>query len=63
MDLFGQLKANSHEQLVFFREPISGLRAIVAIHDTTLGPAIGGVRMWQYADEERAVEDAPVALF
>ena len=58
MDLFVKLKAGSHEQIVFFREQVSGLRAIVAIHDTTLGPAIGGVRMWPYEDEEEAIEDA-----
>jgi leucine dehydrogenase len=58
LDLFTKLKAGSHEQLVFFREQISRLRAIVAIHDTTLGPAIGGVRMWPYGTEEEAVEDA-----
>jgi leucine dehydrogenase len=58
LDLFEKLRAGSHEQIVFFREHISRLRAIVAIHDTTLGPAIGGVRMWPYATEAEAVEDA-----
>jgi leucine dehydrogenase len=58
LDLFKKLKSGSHEQLVFFREQISHLRAIVAIHDTTLGPAIGGVRMWPYETEEEAIEDA-----
>jgi leucine dehydrogenase len=58
VELFSKLKANSHEQIVFFREKVSGLRAIVAIHDTTLGPAIGGVRMWQYENDDGAVDDA-----
>ena len=58
MDLFKQLKANRHEQIVFFREQISHLRAIVAIHDTTLGPAIGGVRIWPYKTENAAIQDA-----
>ena len=58
MAVFERLKDKQHEQLVFFREPVSGLRAIVAIHDTTLGPAIGGVRMRIYSDEEEAVDDA-----
>jgi leucine dehydrogenase len=58
LELFKRLKVDSHEQIMFFREQVSQLRAIVAIHDTTLGPAIGGVRMWEYPDEERAVEDA-----
>ena len=58
MELFTKLKAESHEQLIFFREQVSGLRAILAIHDTTLGPAIGGVRMWRYTGEDEAIEDA-----
>jgi leucine dehydrogenase len=44
--------------MIFFKEKVSGLRAILAIHDTTLGPAIGGVRMWQYESEDDAIEDA-----
>jgi len=56
--LFEKLKDRQHEQIVFFREPVSGLRAIVAIHDTTLGPAIGGVRMRRYSGEDEAVDDA-----
>jgi len=46
-----------HEEVVFFSDKKSGLKAIVAIHDTTLGPALGGTRMWPYASEEEAVED------
>ncbi len=58
MAIFERLKTNSHEQMIFFKEKVSGLRAILAIHDTTLGPAIGGVRMWAYESEEAAIEDA-----
>jgi len=58
VDIFEKLKATHHEQVMFLREQVSGLRGIVAIHDTTLGPAIGGVRMWDYQTEEEAVEDA-----
>jgi leucine dehydrogenase len=47
-----------HEEIVIVREPSSGLRAIVALHDTTLGPAIGGTRMRVYASEEDALLDA-----
>lgn len=47
-----------YEQLVFCQDRTSGLKAIIAIHDTTLGPALGGVRMWPYATEEQAIEDA-----
>lgn len=57
MQLFERLRIDSHEQIIFFREQFSGLRAIIAIHDTTLGPAIGGVRMWRYGSEDQAIED------
>lgn len=58
MAIFERLKSSSHEQIIFFKEKVSGLRAILAIHDTTLGPAIGGVRLWKYEDEDSAIEDA-----
>jgi leucine dehydrogenase len=54
---FEKLYSMGHEEVVFFSEPSCGLKAIVAIHDTTLGPALGGTRMWQYANEEEAIED------
>lgn len=47
-----------YEQLVFCQDRESGLKAIIAIHDTTLGPALGGTRMWTYESEEAAIEDA-----
>ncbi len=47
-----------YEQLVFCQDKNSGLKAIIAIHDTTLGPALGGTRMWTYNSEEEAIEDA-----
>lgn len=47
-----------YEQLVICQDKQSGLKAIIAIHDTTLGPALGGTRMWTYASEEDAIEDA-----
>lgn len=46
-----------HQQVSFFSDQHSGLRAIVAIHDTTLGPALGGCRMWAYADGADPVDD------
>jgi leucine dehydrogenase len=52
MDMHG------HEELVFCYDKTTGLRAIVAIHDTTLGPALGGTRMWDYEDEGEALKDA-----
>jgi leucine dehydrogenase len=47
-----------HEEVVFWFDRAAGLKAIVAIHDTTLGPALGGCRMWAYPDEDAAVTDA-----
>jgi len=46
-----------HEQVVFCQDSKTGLKAIIAIHDTTLGPALGGTRMWNYDNEEDALED------
>jgi len=46
-----------HEQVVFCQDGETGLKAIIAIHDTTLGPALGGTRMWNYATEEEAIQD------
>lgn len=46
------------EQVVLCQDKNSGLKAIIAIHDTTLGPALGGTRMWTYGSEEEAIEDA-----
>jgi leucine dehydrogenase len=48
---------DGHEQIVFCRNKEAGLKAIIAIHDTTLGPALGGTRMWNYANEEEALID------
>jgi leucine dehydrogenase len=46
-----------HEQVVVCHEPEAGLRAIIAVHDTTLGPGLGGIRMWRYASDEAALTD------
>ncbi len=58
MSIFEKLAEYRYEQLVFCHDKATGLRAIVAIHDTTLGPALGGCRMWPYATEEEAIVDA-----
>lgn len=50
-------KMQEHEQIVFCNDPETGLKAIIAIHDTTLGPAIGGTRMRDYHSFEEALED------
>lgn len=47
-----------HEQLVLCHDKASGYRGIIAIHDTTLGPALGGTRFWQYASDDDAIVDA-----
>lgn len=57
MNVFEQMRHYGHEQLVFgFDEP-TGMKTIIAIHSTVLGPAVGGTRFWQYATEEEALYD------
>ena len=51
------LKDAGHEQVVFCQDRASGLKAIIAIYSTALGPALGGTRFYPYADEDAAVED------
>jgi leucine dehydrogenase len=58
MEIFKYMETYDYEQLVFCQDKQSGLKAIIAIHDTTLGPALGGTRMWTYESEEAAIEDA-----
>jgi len=50
-------KYGDHEQVVFCHDKSVGLKAIIAIHDTTLGPALGGTRMWPYKTEDEALID------
>lgn len=57
MELFDTMSERGHEQVVFFQDRPTGLRAIVAIHSTVLGPALGGLRMWPYVNEEEALRD------
>ena len=56
MEIFKKMEEHDYEQLVFCQDKSSGLKAIICIHDTTLGPALGGTRMWNYATEEEAIE-------
>lgn len=58
MDIFEHIKSNGLEQLLFCSDESVGLRAIVAIHNTLLGPALGTVRMMEYPDQNAAVADA-----
>ncbi|WP_440881739.1 Glu/Leu/Phe/Val family dehydrogenase [Tenacibaculum sp. C7A-26P2] len=55
--VFGQLSFDNHEQIVFCNDEDTGLKAIIGIHNTTLGPALGGTRMWQYKNEWEALND------
>ncbi len=58
MKIFSYMEQYDYEQLLFCQDEVSGLKAIIAIHDTTLGPALGGTRMWTYESEDAAIEDA-----
>lgn len=55
--VFGQLSFDNHEQIVFCNDKDTGLKAIIGIHNTTLGPALGGTRMWAYQSEWDALND------
>ncbi|MDC8006340.1 Glu/Leu/Phe/Val dehydrogenase [Aureisphaera galaxeae] len=55
--VFGQLSFDNHEQIVFCNDKDTGLKAIIGIHNTVLGPALGGTRMWQYNSEWDALND------
>ena len=56
--LFDRIAEMGHEQLVICSDPTAGYRGIIAIHSTTLGPALGGTRFWSYASDEEAIVDA-----
>lgn len=57
MSIFKELEEKNHEQVVFCNDKNAGLNAIIAIHNTTLGPALGGCRMWPYENEAKALRD------
>ena len=57
-DIFAAMETLGHEQLLLSHDPSCGYFGIIAIHDTTLGPALGGTRFWQYASTEEAITDA-----
>ncbi|NLX85919.1 MAG: Glu/Leu/Phe/Val dehydrogenase [Clostridiales bacterium] len=58
MEIFKIMQEYDYEQLVFCQDKSSGLKAIIAIHDTTLGPALGGTRIYDYKTDEEAIIDA-----
>lgn len=57
MSVFSAESFDNHEQLLFATDRESGLRAIIAVHDSRLGPAVGGCRMYPYASDEAALDD------
>jgi leucine dehydrogenase len=57
MELFETLDTTGHEEVVYCHNKEAGLKAIIAIHNTTLGPALGGLRMWPYNSEQEALDD------
>ncbi len=57
MKLFKEMELFEHEQLVFVHDKHTGLKGIICIHDTTLGPGLGGTRIWNYESDEEAIKD------
>lgn len=57
LSIFNALESMGHEQVVVCSNPDVGLKAIIAVHNTTLGPALGGTRMWMYKNEQEALRD------
>ena len=55
--VLARMEQHDHEEVLFCFDRPTGLKAIIAIHDTTLGPALGGTRMWPYASENDALRD------
>ena len=56
--IFDLMETHDYENILFCQEKTLGLKAIIVIHDTTLGPAAGGIRMWPYQNEQDAIQDA-----
>lgn len=57
MSVFSHSEFDNHQQVAFFNDKKTGLKAIIAVHNTNLGPALGGCRMWPYATEDEALTD------
>ena len=55
--VIGQMSLHNHEQILFCNDNATGLKAIIAIHNTVLGPSLGGTRMWNYTNEMEALHD------
>ncbi len=57
MNKFEYMERHGYEQLIYFHDKTTGLKGITCIHNTTLGPALGGTRLWDYIDEDEATKD------
>ena len=57
IEIFNEMAQHDHEQVVFCHDSATGLKAIIGIHNTVLGPALGGTRMWNYATDKEAIDD------
>ena len=57
MSVFSHPAYDNHEEVAFYHDAKSGLKAIIAVHNTNLGPSLGGCRMWPYADDSEALND------
>ena len=57
LGVLGQMMKMEHEQVLFCQDKAIGLKAIIAVHNTVCGPALGGTRMWNYINEEEALRD------
>lgn len=57
MDLFKETASMGHEQILFVQDKKTNLKAIIAVHSTVLGPALGGMRIWHYQNESDALND------
>ena len=55
--IFDSMAEHNYEQIIHFYDAVTGLKGITVIHNTTLGPALGGTRIWDYASEEEALQD------
>ena len=61
--VFAEIESMGHEEVLYCYDRAVGLKAIIAIHNTVLGPALGGCRMWPYKSEEDALRSAPFARY
>ena len=57
MKLFETMNQHGHERVAFHVDPATGLKAIIALHSSVLGNALGGTRRWAYTDESEAIRD------